>query len=125
MNIVEAVQLKVGGKCDEMIFTLKGDYGAKPERRQVRLVLSGDCCSQSFFEKNSIEDARGLVGLNLRAIEHVSSGIPDRKDARFDVTVYHAVKITTEDRVVVIDWRNESNGYYDGECEVIGWEVKP
>lgn len=88
----------------------------------VHLAIDGDCCSSSYFEENSVKDAYGLVGQTLVNIEHVSSALND-KDEESVCTKYHAIKITTDKEVVVLDWRNESNGYYDGTCEVLGFPV--
>lgn len=104
------------GKTDGLVFEL--DDG-----RRVVLSLDGDCCSGSYFEERSVEDAHSLVGEELRAIAHASSRLADVTSEYGDLTQYHAVKITTDKQEVVIDWRNESNGYYDGWCDVIGFEV--
>jgi len=103
------------GQTDGLVFELE-------DGSRVILSLDGDCCSQSTFEKNSLDDASGLVGDELRALEHVSSAIPNVGGYGEDSTQYSAVKVTTDKQVVVLDWRNESNGYYSGTCDIIGWK---
>lgn len=97
--------------------------------RLVTLKLDSECCSSSHFERLSVEEAKTLVGQRLLAIEHVESALenrycPDNDDPYTNTSghiKYHALKITTDQGVMVLDWRNDSNGYYDGECEVKGW----
>lgn len=89
--------------------------------RSVKLDLSGDCCSGSYFEETCISEAKELVGQTITRIQHVESELPEREEPHGNVTKYHAVKISTLSGELVLDWRNESNGYYDGSCEVAGW----
>jgi hypothetical protein len=36
-----------------------------------------------------------------------------------DVVAYYGLKITTETGIAVLDYRNDSNGYYGGSLEVV------
>lgn len=90
--------------------------------KEVQLNLQGDCCSGSYFEDNSCDEMEGLVGEELRSIERASARIED-KEVEYTVSKYHALKITTDKSSLTVDWRNDSNGYYDGWCEVYGWET--
>lgn len=93
--------------------------------RRIELSLSAECCSSSYFEVNSVADVKGLVGHVIMGIEHVGSGPAHSWDDGHDnKTEYHAIKITTDRCEIVVDWRNESNGYYDGECEIAGWPAE-
>lgn len=116
-------------RAPDDILTLIADDG-----RKVELRLTGDCCSSSYFEKRSVEDVQALVGQTLLEVESVASNISDKKvesteenDYNGGTFQYHAVKLSTDKETIVVDWRNESNGYYDGTCTVIGWtpKVKP
>lgn len=90
--------------------------------RKVEVWLDGDCCSRSVFEENSVNELKSLVGERIRDIEHAVSGL-EKLVAHDDESVYRALKITTDKRVLVVDWRNDSNGYYDGTCQINGlWE---
>lgn len=89
--------------------------------RVLSIQLEGDCCSSSFFDDYSKVDARGLFGHRLMSMESVGRKAPEvdtiarRGD---DSTAYHALIIRTDKESVTIDWRNESNGYYDGWANV-------
>jgi len=115
-------------KVDEVIAL------AAEDGRVVELKLTGDCCSGSYFEEQSIKDAQTLVGQTLFNIENAESARPyvkaaygytDEKTDNWvdgtDAIHYHCLKLTTDQGVTVLDWRNESNGYYDGTCRVSGW----
>jgi len=112
------VSVNVGANADGVEeMTLRNELG-----QEVKLTLHGDCCSGSFFEALSVADAKALVGQELRQIATLkSSSIEDHGEMDHLVCRYHAIKITTDQGVTVLDWRNESNGYYDGECVVSGF----
>lgn len=83
----------------------------------LRLQLFGECCSESYFEANSVEDLKALVGETIVKIEKVESAIPEKGGGDIDsLTRYSALKITTNKQSITVDWRNESNGYYSGWC---------
>lgn len=89
------------------------------------LQLSGGCCSRSFFEDNGVRDAVSLVGQELVSVITAASAIQDIENHdECDVRRYHAVKIRTNQEVVTVDFRNESNGSYDGECEIVWGDEK-
>ena len=74
----------------------------------------GDCCSSTWIE--SLDMPRALLGTVL-AVEDIPMpdlGQPDE----YDVIKYYGFKITTTAGSCVIDYRNESNGYYGGN---ISW----
>lgn len=90
--------------------------------RNIRIFLDADCCSSSYFEDFSSAELQGLVGEILTKIEHVESRMNDIDDDANGSTVirYHGLKLTTNKQEIVVDWRNESNGYYDGTCKISG-----
>lgn len=89
--------------------------------------LEGDCCSQSYFTEDCIKDAQDLVGGELLCCEEVESNDlhPERKypgeDDGFgsDCVRWHFVHLITDKTQVTLDWRNDSNGYYDGSIELV------
>lgn len=85
--------------------------------RAIELMLTGDCCSRSYFPEASLTDLRELKGEKLAMLEEVESARPDGvqpdEECGEDVR-WHALKITTNKSSRTIDWRNDSNGYYDG-----------
>jgi hypothetical protein len=125
MSNVDFVIKEVLVDVYKSVLTLKAEDG-----RRVRLVLDGDCCSESYFENNSIADAKSIIGETLVKIQPVREGSTRKRVENADAlgfnqeyVVYHALKITTNKQELVLDWRNESNGYYDGTCIVVGWVV--
>lgn len=75
-----------------------------------------DCCSYTWIEGIDMPDV--LLG-TVRAVEDIPMpdlGSPDE----YGVIAYYGCRITTERGVCVIDYRNESNGYYGGW---IHWSV--
>lgn len=81
----------------------------------------GDCCSSSWIEGIDAPDA--LLGV-VSAVENLD--MPDLgsvaaqsqdKDSGYDPECisYYGCKITTDKGACVIDYRNESNGYYGGD----------
>jgi hypothetical protein len=80
-------------------------------------VCYADCCSLTWIEY--IEDAENLLGtvvsvenLELKPGEHVVNDDPDNYN---DFVQFYGCKIYTEKGYCLIDFRNESNGYYGGD----------
>ena len=80
----------------------------------------GDCCSASWIE--GLDAPLALIG-TVQAVEDLD--MPDLgsvaaqsqdKDSSYDPECirYYGCKITTDKGSCVIDYRNESNGYYGG-----------
>lgn len=86
--------------------------------RIFRLDLNGDCCSSSYFESQGVKEAQELVGETLVGVDQATSAIPDNDNDGGDATRYHAVVLRTNQSTITLDWRNESNGYYDGWCSI-------
>lgn len=77
----------------------------------VRLWLTADCCSKSYFtDPTQFQEVVGREILDIE--ERLGEGF---EDSDSDVVKPHFLIITTDQGHVTIDWRNESNGYYDGE----------
>lgn len=73
----------------------------------------GDCCSYSWIEH--IETPENMLG-TVAVVEDVEmpdlGDMPDR-----DVVSYYGCKIHTEKGSALLDYRNDSNGYYGGSLE--------
>jgi len=88
----------------------------------ARFDLEGDCCSNSFF--TDVKEFDELIGSVIQSVEQRSDltpKTPERPGGRLvcrgaDCTSWHFLVFTTNKGHVTIDWRNESNGYYDGCC---------
>lgn len=77
-----------------------------------------ECCSCSWIE--NIEDLDSLIGQVVLKCEEKTI---DREEADWDVTDIMSYDIYTEKGICKIDFRNESNGYYCGNLELV--EVIP
>ena len=70
----------------------------------------GDCCSESWIEH--IEQTENMLGtvLNVEDVDMPDLGdMPNR-----DVVTYYGCRIHTDKGIALIDFRNDSNGYYGG-----------
>jgi hypothetical protein len=77
----------------------------------VVALCDADCCSETWIE-HVILPERGFPALVLDAddIEMPDLGeMPDR-----DVVAYYGFKAVTDKGEIVVDYRNDSNGYYGG-----------
>lgn len=82
------------------------------------LSLEGDCCSYSFFtDPKQFMELKGTV---IREIEERDGESVFGLDASARATEcvddisWHFLVFVTNHGHVTIDWRNDSNGYYDG-----------
>lgn len=88
-------------------------------RPPVTLRAWGDCCSQTWIESMDAPDA--LLG-TVQSVEDIPmpdlGNIDSQRHQSVDQVAYYGLKITTEKGVCVLDYRNDSNGYYGGGLEV-------
>lgn len=82
---------------------------------QIVARCDGDCCSSTWIE--NIEAPEALIGSPVLAAADLA--MPDREydHDKFEVLAFYGFKITTAKGDCVIDYRNESNGYYGGSLE--------
>lgn len=87
--------------------------------------VDAECCSYTWIE--NIENVEALTGRVVRNAEDIDmpdlGNMPDR-----DVVAYYGFKIETDGGTCVIDYRNDSNGYYGGSLSWPGvsqWPHKP
>ena len=87
----------------------------------VVLEVEGECCSDSWIE--SIDDDQALLG-TVTDVEHIempdSPDRPPHPEDEYTYRAYYGLKITTNRGRCVIDYRNDSNGYYGGWIYVQG-----
>lgn len=81
------------------------------------LELEGDCCSRSYFTDLAQFDE--LVGATITQVEERDEpsrdGLPTGDPVEYvDAISWHFLVVVTNKGHVTIDWRNDSNGYYDG-----------
>jgi len=93
---------------------LSFNYGDK-----IVLKLEADCCSESYFTPESMELLRSLEGETITSLERVASERPGGGiGGRQESTCWHALLVRTNKRSFTVDWRNDSNGYYDGSLTI-------
>ncbi len=74
----------------------------------------GDCCSSTWIEH--VEGPEQLIGCEVLAVEDINmpEGAPTEHREFTDVVAYYGLKITTSKGDTILDYRNDSNGYYGG-----------
>lgn len=86
----------------------------------IVLTPYGDCCSTTWIE--SIDLTEPLLYAVIKKIEDID--MPDGPHVgtinhpNVDVVSYYGLRITTNKGISVIDYRNDSNGYYGGYLEL-------
>lgn len=76
----------------------------------IKVLVDADCCSSTWIE--SIElPVNGFPALVLEADDIL---MPDLGNGDAECISYYGFKIKTDKGDVIIDYRNESNGYYGG-----------
>lgn len=84
----------------------------------ITLVTFGDCCSHTWIESIDLPD--NLLGI-VQSVEDIAmpdlGNIATTKEECVDQVAYYGLKITTNKGSAVIDYRNNSNGYYGGSLE--------
>jgi hypothetical protein len=96
----QTVQKEDQPDIDQVILTLA-------DGRTLWLALDGDCCSHSYYADPKQFDE--LIGATIQQIEE-----RDGKEEQGGEVSWHFLVFTTDKGHVTIDWRNDSNGYYDG-----------
>lgn len=94
-----------------MIADDKGAVLFKTTDGDMVVRADGDCCSHTWIE--NIENTVREFPATVTAVDDLDMpdlGSPDE----YDVVAYYGCKITTDRGVIVIDYRNSSNGYYGG-----------
>lgn len=99
------------------LLTFNFDTGEKLE-----LYARGDCCSNSWFEQLSGEEAL-VAGSILHKLELIDNNeLPELlavdSDDRDDHIKYYGLKILSSNGYADIDMRNSSNGYYGGYVSI-------
>jgi len=89
------------------------------DKENVIAKTDGDCCSSTWVEH--IELPVNGFPAKVISIEELDMPELDETDD-FDVVVYYGCKIITDRGDIIIDYRNESNGYYGGN---LSWPDDP
>lgn len=105
-RVIEKIRIASDKKAI-LFVTDKGDVIAKAD---------GDCCSSTWFENISLP-AYSLP-LKVIGVEDIEMPESENENCDGDVIAHYGCKVSTEKGDIVIDYRNESNGYYGGN---ISW----
>ena len=77
----------------------------------IEVLCDADCCSNTWVEHIEVV----ALGLPAEVISVVDLDMPDLGDMPdCDVVTYYGLKIVTNKGEIIIDYRNDSNGYYGG-----------
>lgn len=83
---------------------------------EIDIIPQGDCCSCTWIE--SIDTPDVLLGGTIRAVEDrempSKGNVSGVRHHGVEYVQYYGLAITTEKGMCVIDYRNDSNGYYGG-----------
>lgn len=83
----------------------------RTDKGDVVAQADGDCCSHTWIESVSMP-ARGFPAHVLK-VDHLD--MPDLGGGdEWSEIAYYGLKIVTNQGDIIIDYRNESNGYYGG-----------
>lgn len=79
---------------------------------EVVARCDADCCSHTWIEHVDLPTL-GFPALVISA-EDIHEGLPENQDREGDLIQFYGFKIVTDKGEILIDYRNESNGYYGG-----------
>ena len=94
------------------------DVKVATDKKAIRFTVDGefvvakceaDCCSETWIE--SLELPAGGLPAKVLAVEDLD--LP-AKYGEYDLLQFYGLKLTTDKGDLVLDYRNESNGYYGG-----------
>lgn len=95
--------LKIADDKTALLFNTTDGY--------IKVLCDADCCSYTWVEHIEMP----ALGLPAKVIKAEDLEMPDLGDMPdCDVVEYYGFKITTDKGEIVIDYRNDSNGYYGG-----------
>lgn len=104
------------GHTIRAIHMQKGESRIIFETNGGRLAFEtdGDCCSETWFA--DIVGVGALIGGEVRTVDSIGLPTPEDERTRQEIDEAYGIKITTDQGVADIIYRNSSNGYYGGSC---------
>lgn len=106
-EVVERIEVSEGEACLRLTFK---------DGCIAIFATEGDCCSDSWWA--DICDVSALVGGRLIAVEQIPLPAPADSRTRQEVDEAYGVMFKTDRGTATAIYRNSSNGYYGGWCEV-------
>lgn len=113
---VEEVSEFIGKTIAEFKFTSRVLEFTFKDGEPLRLYAKGSCCSSSWFEQISGEEALA-PGAVVKKIEFIQlKDVIDNREVedKWDYIQFYGVKFVTNKGYADVDMRNSSNGYYGG-----------
>jgi hypothetical protein len=81
------------------------------DKGDIRVDVDADCCSHTWIESVELP----ALGFPSKVISVANLDMPDLGNLEgCDVVAYYGCKIVTDGGEIIIDYRNDSNGYYGG-----------
>ncbi|WP_148057459.1 hypothetical protein [Pseudomonas brassicacearum] len=74
--------------------------------------VDADCCSETWIE--SVELPALGFPFTISAVEELDLDKPSISNEEYECLQFYGAKIVTDKGDMIIDYRNESNGYYGG-----------
>lgn len=74
--------------------------------------VDADCCSYTWIE--SVEMPALGLPFTINAVENLDMGKAVLSNDQYECLQFYGAKIVTDKGDLIIDYRNESNGYYGG-----------
>ena len=82
-------------------------------KEKVSIQVEGDCCSQSWIEHNTIPD--DINGATILGVDDIGMDTPKDLDlSQYECLACYECRIKTTAGDIVLEYRNNSNGYYGG-----------
>jgi hypothetical protein len=82
------------------------------DKGDIRVDVDADCCSHTWIESVELP----ALGFPSKVISVANLDMPDLGNLEgCDVVAYYGCKIVTDGGEIIIDYRNDSNGYYGGD----------
>lgn len=93
--------------------------------RTLQIYLDTGHCDESYFDAESIEVLKGLVGHVLLDLEESEAMGFEERDCRQSDQKIHALLVRTDRLSESLLWRNDSSGYYDGTLYLYALDRAP
>lgn len=87
------------------------------DKGPIVFVTGGDCCSQTWIAHISGVDA--LLGSTVGKVEDIDMPDADDDMEGRDCVRFYGMQMTTDKGIFLVEYRNESNGYYGGSLDLI------
>ncbi len=79
-------------------------------------VCFGDCCSETWFSE--ILNIDFLIGNTITEIKELDLPFHEDKNGRQEYDQFYGFRLATKEGHCTIAFRNSSNGYYGGSCNL-------